>query len=138
MNDPSQIEQLSETARRTWKRLASEFPLWTEHLDACGSELEFAVPAPSGSKTDHLIAFTNGEDLWVRFSPSYMCYYADDDDELVSLIRKLTTDEIVFKVTMVGDAWAETTLATPNEECESLPGRSVRFVSWSGKFDKQA
>ena len=65
-----------------------------------------------------------------------MYYLADDENELVSLIRQLTTDQILFKVTMKGDEWVETTLASPQEKSESLPGYSVRFVSWSGKFDK--
>ena len=64
-----------------------------------------------------------------------MSYLADDENELVSLIRQLTTDKILFKVTMKGDEWVETTLATPEEKTEPIPGHSVRYVSWSGKFD---
>ena len=65
-----------------------------------------------------------------------MCYLADDESELVSLIRQLTTDQIRFKVTMKGDEWMETTLARPQEKSEALPGHSVRYVSWSSKFDR--
>jgi hypothetical protein len=65
-----------------------------------------------------------------------MCYLADDESELVSLIRQLTTDQILFKVTMKGDEWMETTLARPQEKSEALPGHSVRYVSWSSKFDR--
>jgi len=48
----------------------------------------------------------------------------------------LTTDEIVFKLTMHGDEWVETTLAERSEESELNPGQTIRFVSWSGKFDR--
>jgi hypothetical protein len=72
----------------------------------------------------------------VRFSPPHLCYLADDENEMVSLIRQLTSDQLLFKVIMKGDEWVETTLATPQDESESLPGHSVRFVSWSGKLDK--
>ena len=65
-----------------------------------------------------------------------MCYLVDDENEMVSLMRRLIADEIVFKVTMKGDAWVETTLACPSEPNESMIGHSVRFVSWSGKLDK--
>jgi len=65
-----------------------------------------------------------------------MCYLVDDEKEMVSLMRKLIADEIVFKVTMKGKDWVETTLAYPSEANEPTPGHSVRFVSWSGKFDK--
>jgi len=36
---------------------------------------------------------------------------ADDEGELVSLIQQLTTDQILFKVTMKGDEWVKATLA---------------------------
>jgi len=136
MKDMTQIERLSPVARRAWKRLESVFPLWKAHLDTRDGELEFAVPAPTGSTADHLVAFSHQNNLWVRFSPPHMCYLADDEDELVSLIQQLTSDQILFKVTMKGDEWVETTLARPQEKSETLPGHSVRFVSWSGKLDR--
>jgi hypothetical protein len=135
-NDMSQTERLSPVARQAWKRLESDFPLWKAHLDRRDGELEFAVPAPTGSSAGHLVAFSYQNNLWVRFSPPHTCYLADDENELVSLIRQITTDQIVFKVTMKGDEWVETTLARPQEKSESLPGHSIRFVSWSGKFDR--
>jgi len=136
MNDKKQTERLSPVARRAWKRLESAFPLWKEHLDARDRELEFDIPAPVGSAAGHLVAFSHQNDLWVRFSPPNVCYLADDQDELVSLIRQLTTDQILFKVTMKGDEWVETTLASPEERTDSHSAHSVRYVSWSGKFDR--
>jgi hypothetical protein len=136
MKDVTQSDQLSPVARQAWKRLESDFPLWKAHLDTRAGELEFAVPAPTGSRAGHLVAFSHENDLWVRFSPPHMCYLADDENELVSLIRQLTTDQILFKVTMKGDEWVETTLVRLQEKSEPLPGHSVRFVSWSGKLDR--
>ena len=136
MSDETQFERLGPVARQAWKRLESDFPLWKEHLDTRDGELEFAIPAPSESAAGHLVAFSHENSLWVRFSPPRMCYPADDEDELVSLIRQLTTDQVLFKVTMKGDEWVETTLARPQENVESLPGHSVRLVSWSGRFDR--
>lgn len=82
------------------------------------------------------MAFSNKNDLWVRFSPPYMCYPADDVNEMVSLIKQLTADKIVFKVITKGAEWVETTLARAQEKYESIPGHSVRLVSWSGRFDR--
>lgn len=136
MNDETRVEHLSPVARQAWKRLESDFPLWKEHLDTRDGELEFAVPAPSGSAAAHLVAFSHQNDLWVRFGLPHMCYLADDVNQLVLLIRQLTTDEILFKVTTKGDVWVETTLIEQTGETESFPGHSVRYVSWSGKFDR--
>jgi hypothetical protein len=136
MKDKSQIEPLSPVARQAWNRLESDFPQWKEHLDTRDGELEFAVPAQTGSKAGHLVAFTHQNNLWVRFSPPHMCYLADDENELVSLIGQLTTDQILFKVTMQADEWVETTLARPEENIDLLPGNSVRYISWSGKLDR--
>jgi hypothetical protein len=137
MKDMTQIERLHPVARSAWKRLEAEFPLWVAYLGIRDGELEFAVPAPVGSDAGHLVAFTYGNDLWVRFSPPRMCYAIDDEDEMVSIIRQLTADEAVFKVTTKGDEWVETTLTRPHDKCEPIPGHSVRWVSWSGRFDGQ-
>lgn len=64
-----------------------------------------------------------------------MCYLADDENELVSLIKRLTADEIVFKVVMRGAEWIETTLTGRDDRRESVPGHTVRFVSWIGASD---
>jgi hypothetical protein len=136
MKHMTQIERLNPVARRAWKRLESDFPLWVTHLDSREGELEFAIPAPPGSSAGHLVAFSQGDDLWVRFSPPYMCYAASDENEMGSLIKQLTADDLVFKVTTKGDEWVETTLSKPQEKYESIPGHSVRVVSWSGRLDR--
>jgi len=136
MKDMKQIEQLSPVAKRAWKCLESDFPSWAAHLDARDGELEFAVPAPLGSTAGHLVAFSHEEQLWVRFSAPNLCYPADDENEMVSLIEQLTADKVVFKVVSKGDEWVETTLAKPQEKTESVSGHSVRYVSWSGRFDR--
>lgn len=131
-----QFDSLNPLARRAWKRLESDFPLRVGHLDNWQGELEFAVPAPTGSTAGHLVVFSHGNQLWVRFSPPNLCYPTDDENELVSLVRQLTADNVVFKLVMKGDEWVETTLAKPQDKSESIPGHSVRFVSWSGRFDR--
>src|SRR5438552_2739823 len=87
MQDMSQTERLSPVARRAWKRLESDFPLWKAHLHTGDGELEFAIPAPAGSTAGHLVAFSQQNKLWVRFSPPHMYYLADDETEVVSLIQ---------------------------------------------------
>jgi hypothetical protein len=105
------------------------------HLSAGDGELEFAIPAPSGSTAGHLVAFSGDNQLWVRFSPPNMCCPADDENELVSLVKRLTADEIVFKVVMKDAEWIETTLTNRDDRRESIPGHTVQFVSWTGMSD---
>lgn len=136
MTDVTQVERLSPVARSAWKRLEAEFPLWALHLNARHDELEFVLPAPAGSNAGHLVALSNKNDLWLRFSPPYMCYAVDDEDEMILLIKQLTTDEAIFKVVSRGSEWVETTLTKPQAEYETAPGHSVRLVSWSGRFDR--
>jgi hypothetical protein len=106
------------------------------HLDSRNGELEFAIPAPSGSAADHLVAFSYENQIWVRFSPPHLSYLVDDEEEVVSIIRGLTNDNIVFKLTMKGDEWVETTLTKPEAGTDSSPGHTVCLISWSGSHDR--
>lgn len=135
MTNAKHLELLRPVAKRAWKRLESEFPEWTAHLGTRDFELEFAVPAPTGSRAGHLVAFTQEDQLWIRFSPPNLCYPVDDESEMVSLIRQLTTDQVVFRVITQGDEWIETTLVKREDERETVPGHAVHFVSWSGMSD---
>jgi hypothetical protein len=131
-----QFEELTPTARRAWNAIETEFPSWAENLEVREGEMEFALPAPAGSKAGHLIALSHKDQLWVRFAPPSCCYPVDDEMELVSLIRMLIADEAVFKVVTKGDEWIETTLAMTSETSESEPGQTIKLVSWSAKHDR--
>lgn len=133
--DTKHLERMSSVARRAWQRLESEFPLWSAHLSNRDGELEFAIPAPIGSTAGHLVAFSSEDQLWVRFSSPNICYPADDDTELVSIIKRLTANEIVFKVVRKDGEWIETTLTGVEDRGESVPGQTVQLVSWSGAAD---
>ena len=136
MTETKQTAKLGRLAQRACRKLESAFPLWTTRLNVGDGELELAIPAPTGSSAGHLVAWSEKNQLWIRFSPPYMCYPADNEKELVSLIRNLISDRIVFKVVMKGEDWIETTRTTPDEEPHRLPGCFVRLVSWSGRFDR--
>jgi hypothetical protein len=45
-----QFEELTPAARRAWNAIETEFPSWAESLDVREGEMEFALPAPAGSK----------------------------------------------------------------------------------------
>lgn len=74
--------------------------------------------------------------MWVRFSPNYLSYPVDDEDEMVSIIRQLTDDSILFRVVTKDDECVETTLTKSKNEARPLSGQTVRFISWSGKYDR--
>jgi len=96
-------------------------------------DLEVAVPAPKGSNAGHLIVFTTKDnDIWIRFVPPRMCYAVESESEMLDIIRRLVTDQLVFVVTTHGDEWVETTLARPGEEPQLKCGQAARIVSWTG------
>jgi len=99
--------------------------------------LEVAVPAPPGSKAGHLLVFTDGgKQLWLRYSPPYMCYALDDEEEMLSIIQQLLTGEAAFVVIMKADTWTETTLIEAGKEPLLERGQVAHVVSWSGDHDK--
>jgi len=136
MKTVTRSQKLSPIAGRAWKRLEAAFPTWRSHLSCRDGELEFSLPAPAGSAAGHLVAFSYENDLWLRFDPPYMCYPVDDESEMASLIESITADRVVFRITMKGKEWVETTLAKPRQHSNSASGQTVQQISWSGAFDK--
>lgn len=96
---------MTPTAERTWAQLIGRYPNWEPYFDTLdGGELEVAVPAPAGSNAGHLVVFTYGEDVWLRYAWPCMCYPLDDEEEMFSVIEHLLNDEALFVVAMNGDA----------------------------------
>jgi hypothetical protein len=128
---------MTPTAQRTWTHVISRYPSWADYFGTIGGgELEVAVPAPAGSSAGHLVVFTNGEDVWLRYAPGCMCYAVDDEEEMFSIIEQLLDDQALFVVTMNGDAWAGTTLITRDKEPTPEAGHTAHVVSWSGRYDR--
>jgi hypothetical protein len=133
----NETELLNPRAARAWSRLVDKYPEWSTHFGTCGrDDLEVAIPAPSGSNAGHLIVFTNGVDLWLRYSHPRMCYLVDDEDEMLSIVEWLLRDEVLFVVIMSGDEWAETTLIRPGQEPNLEVSQIAQVVSWSGRYDR--
>ena len=126
---------MNEVIKQAADRIRGEFPEWSDYINETDGDLEVAIPAPNGSNAGHLIVFNNGNDLWVRFAPPRLCYLVDDVNELVSLLKQLVSDEVVFKLTKKGDEWLETTLVRPTESGQ-ISSAGVSYISWSGKRDK--
>ena len=135
MND---IASLNPLAQRVRAILIAEHPQWADCFGFCGeNDLEVAIPAPLGSKAGHLTIFTSrGEDLWIRFSPPYMCYSVENETELLAVVRQLQEETALFVVTMCGDKWVKTTLIERNGQPQLEQNQAAHVVSWSGKFDR--
>jgi hypothetical protein len=65
-----------------------------------------------------------------------MCYALDDEEEMLSIVQQLLTEQALFVVTMTDDAWTETTLIRPGQEPCLEPGQVAHVVSWSGVHDR--
>jgi hypothetical protein len=137
----SDVNLLNPLAQRAWTTFIAAYPEWAEYFGTSGEgDLEAAVPAPTGSKAGHLVIFTaKGENLWIRFSPPSMCYSVDDEAEMVTVVRQLVEEKVLFVVVMSGDEWAGTTLARrgePSDLPQLEPNQVAHVVSWSGKYDQ--
>jgi hypothetical protein len=131
------MESLTPFAKQVGAVLLAEHPDWEEYLGASErGDLEVAIPAPEGSNAGHLVVFTNGADIWIRFAPPRMCYAVENESEMFSIINALLADQVVFIVIMHDDEWAETTLARAGEQPELKPDQTAQLVSWTGIHDR--
>lgn len=131
------MESLKPFAKQVAGALLAKYPEWKKYLGASDhGDLEVAIPAPEGSNAGHLVVFTKGADMWIRFAPPQMCYSVESSDEMFSMISGLPADQIVFIVTMHEDNWVETTLAQAHEEPKLKQGQAAQIVSWTGIYDR--
>ena len=129
-------QQRNPIAERAAERLRAEFSSWATCIDVHQGKLEFSVPAPKGSKAGHLVVFNDRDTLWVRFSPPYMCYLVDDEDEMVSIVKQLIRDEAIFRVVTKDGEWVESTLVKPQQQPAPRTSETVKLVSWTGRLDR--
>jgi hypothetical protein len=130
---------LNDFSKRVADRLLEAYPEWEEFVFyEKGGLLEVCIPSPENSKADSIIIFTTKDnDLWVRFSPPYMCYGLDDEEEMLRIVEELLTDKALFVVIMEGDKWAGTTLTRPEAKIPLEAGQRAQIVSWSGNLDRE-
>ena len=127
---------LNTFARIVQDWVAQSWPSWTEHVEQRqDGEFEVALPAPSGSKAGHLRIFTSRGDLWVRYNPPRMCYPIDNRAELLSIVRQLLKDKVLFVNIYRGTKWRGGTLTRRGIEPQVQRGEVAQVVSWTGKFD---
>jgi len=108
-------------------------------------EFRAFVKAPAGSTVGHLVVLTDKGNLWVRFAPAglqrrcppHLFYGVESRAEMLSIIRALLTERIVFVVTYRGNEWRGTTLmARRDAPPRPRRGETVNVVSWSGRSDR--
>ena len=137
MESIKSMGSLKPFAKQVGAALLAEYSDWERYFGATdGGDLEVAIPAPEGSSADHLVVFTNGADIWIRFAPPRICYAVESEGEMLSIISRLLADEVVFIVTMHEDDWVETTLARAGEEPRLRQGQTAQIVSWTGIHDR--
>jgi hypothetical protein len=67
---PAPMEILNSRAQQARAHIIGKYPSWSDYFGIRGEDdLEVAVPTPAGSNAGHLGIFTNGDDLWLHYSP---------------------------------------------------------------------
>lgn len=133
----SKQSSMSPTARRFVKALVTKFPQFGRHLCVLpNGEFEAFSRAPRASKAGALVCLSHGSDIWVRFAPPRAFYAIDSTKELVTIVKRLMSDEIVFVLLSKQRKWSGTTLLSRSGRPAQDVGESARLISWSGKFDR--
>lgn len=93
-------------------------------------------PSETEAKIGGLIIQTTQDDnLWVRIYHSFSAYSVDNLEELISIIKGVLSDDILWVISFNEEAWYETTLIENMEQLEIEPGIVYNVFSWSGNLD---
>ena len=101
------------------------------------AEFEAYLLAPRRSQLGALVIVTWRGDLWIRFSMPHSFYSADDQRELVSVVRRLLSERLLLVITYRDEAWTGTTLIERGATPRVRRGEVAHVFSWSGRFDER-
>lgn len=129
--------RLNNFSRHIATKILEKYPTWKRWCRVRESgALEVAVPAPKGSNAGALVVLTTDDnDIWIRFAPPRMFYSLDDDKEMLHILKKLLTDQILFVVVMEKEQWVETTLIPRYGKPVLKKEQTATVLSWHGNFD---
>ncbi len=85
-----------------------------------------------------VVRTVRGEDIWIRFAPPHMCYCADDEEELLTIVDALVDERVMFaRIAGPQDEWTGTTLIAQCARVDLQTGEMATVRSWSGRFDQE-
>ncbi len=119
------------------KVLANNFPEF-DKLASVENDL-ITIDKPSETKAQIgglVIQTTQDKEIWVRIYQPFSAYSVDNLEELISIIKGVFADEILWVTAFKGMEWYETTLIQNMGQLEIEPGIVYKVFSWSGKLDK--
>src|SRR5262245_31877125 len=131
------MTRASVRGQQVIESVLARHPEWASLADVrANGDVEVVVPAPSSSRAGHLVVFTSGDELGIRYAPPHMVYAVETEREMHAVIDALLADDAFFVVVTRGDEWIETGLYRPGQEPVLAEGDVANAVSWSGAHDK--
>ena len=116
--------------------LIKEFPELEKYTNADSDHLEVDIPSPNGTSIGGLVIQTTAEEnTWVRIYPPCSGYSIDTIPELLSIVKGVLSDQILWVTGFKDNEWVETTLINSLEDLETEEGVMYNVFSWSGKND---
>ena len=116
--------------------LANDFPEFQNLVSIENNLIIIDKPSKTKTKIGGLVIQTTQDDkLWVRIYHPFSAYSVDNLEELISLIKGVFADEILWVTAFKEEAWYETTLIQNMEQLEIEPGIVYNVFSWSGNLN---
>lgn len=99
--------------------------------------LELEIPSIGiGNIGGVVIQTTEDNDIWLRNYFPYSACSVDDSKELVTLLKEIFEDNMIWIIGMKEGEWIETTLARKLDDVDLEDGVTYNVLSWSGSLDE--
>ena len=99
--------------------------------------LELDITSVNNSSFGGLvIQTTDKNDIWIRNYHPYSAYPVDGIEDLITIMKGVFTNTILWVISFKEDEWLETTLTKEEINIETEEGITYQLLSWDGKADK--
>ena len=99
--------------------------------------LELEIPTMNNSKLGGLvIQTTEDKDIWIRNHHPCSAYLVTTIEELITIIKGVLSNKILWVIAFKHEEWVETTLTYEDADVDTEEGETYTVLSWSGTSDR--
>lgn len=124
-------------AKAVFKKLQESFPGMITADNPEQSALLIDMPAENGAPIGGLVIQTTAEKaIWLRNYHPCSAGLMDDVDQLISTMKAVFADQLLWAIGYEAGEWVETRLYNKGEPLAAEAGVSYKILSWSGSYDQ--